>query len=467
MQIEKRDGTVERRILQAMIVDDSVLAQIAAHWQKDLMQNRWAAIVGGWCVKFYLKYDRAPKDAIEPIFTSWAERQEDKDTVDIVESFLEKLSGEYETLKKEINSKYVIDLAGQHFNKIKTQRLVESIQEDLENGDIESAQNKWGESPRIEMGVGAGIDVLSDQNAIKSVFEERREPLIVYPQALKHFFADALERDAFIAFMGPEKRGKSFWLQDMAYRGMWQGRKVAYFQVGDMSQNQVMNRFLARANKRPLKASDQDRPPTRLPTSLERDPDSPIAQVEFEEMVWKKELDWKSAYNRCQEIMQARGGSLRLSCHPNTSISVNGINSILQAWDRKGWSPDVIVIDYADILAPMNSSANIETRDQINATWNALRALSQSRHCLVVTATQAAASSYSAQTIGMGEFSNDKRKFAHVTGMVGINQTIEEKADQLARLNWVVLRESDFDTSKCVHVAECRAIANPCVHSVF
>ena len=124
----------------------------------------------------------------------------------------------------------------------------------------------------------------------------------------------------------------------------------------------------------------------------------------------------------------------------------------------------MIVIDYADILA-MNDAK--DERGQINETWKALRTLSQVFHCLVVTATQADAKSYDTDTMSMANFSEDKRKFAHVTGMFGINQTPPEKNKQLYRLNWLVLRESEFDVNKTVHVASCLKIANPAVCSCF
>ena len=156
---------------------------------------------------------------------------------------------------------------------------------------------------------------------------------------------------------------------------------------------------------------------------------------------------------------------LRLSCHPNSSLTVGGIRAILQNWERTGWVPDVIVIDYADILAPPHGIA--DTRDQINSTWKQLRALSQSTHSLVVTATQADAASYNTNTIGRANFSEDKRKLAHVTGLVGLNANSDEKECGILRLNWIVLRESAFTETQCVHVAGCLEIGNPAVKSTF
>ena len=57
-----------------------------------------------------------------------------------------------------------------------------------------------------------------------------------------------------------------------------------------------------------------------------------------------------------------------------------------------------------------------------NEIWKNLRALSQSRNCLVLTATQADAKSYEKNVLTMSNYSEDKRKFAHVTAMYGLNQ---------------------------------------------
>jgi hypothetical protein len=75
--------------------------------------------------------------------------------------------------------------------------------------------------------------------------------------------------------------------------------------------------------------------------------------------------------------------------------------------------------------------------------------------------------SYKEDLIGREHFSEDKRKMAHVTGMVGINQTRREKERGVYRLNWVVLREGEFIEEHCVHVAGCLGLANPAMKSAF
>lgn len=466
MRVERRDGSDERRILIAMIVDKTVLARITSLWTKEgLFKSKWANMVGKWCVDFFNKFEDAPKKSIEGIFDAWA-KNKDKETVSLIDKFLSSLSDQYEDLSKDQNADYLIDLAGKYFNKVALRKLSDEIQAHLDSGEQTKAQKAAEKYGRVEIGVGAGIDVLRDKAAIRKAFESNREPLITYQGALGEFFGDALSRDSLISFMAPEKRGKTFWLLDLSWRGMQQRRKVAFFAIGDLSQDQMMRRFQIRAARRPEKAKT-----IKYPTSITKNREDPFAFVDFEEKEYKGELSWKDGFKACESALKKTRSNdtlLQLSCHPSSTLSVNGLEGILRSWERgkTPWTPDVIIIDYADLLAPPAGIAQ-ETREAVNATWKALRALSQRRHCLVITATQADAASYNATTIGASNFSEDKRKLAHVNGLIGINQTVDEKDNGIQRLNWVVLRESEFNTNRCVHVAGCLAIANPAIRSTF
>ena len=155
----------------------------------------------------------------------------------------------------------------------------------------------------------------------------------------------------------------------------------------------------------------------------------------------------------------------RLSCHANSSIGVDGITSILRGWQREKWIPDVVVIDYADILAPPFMVR--ESLDQIDVTWKLLRRMSQEFECLLLTATQSNAASYRAKdsVLTRQNFSGRKTKLAHVSGMLGINVTPDDKKKGIIRLNWVVRREGFFNEIQCVPVAGCFAICSPTMRS--
>jgi len=464
MQVEeRRDSADEKRILSAMIVDASVLGRLSPHWQPNLFRSKWSNLIGGWCVRYFKKHEKAPGKLIESLFERWEAQGKDESAAKLIESFLTSLSDDYES-KGEAPAEYIVDLASAYFNRVKMVRHAEQIIADIEAGDDAKAMARYTNPGKIELGVGAGIDVLRDKEAIKAAFADEAEQLVEYPDALKEFFQDALIRDGFIAFVGTEKRGKSFAIQDLAWRAMEQGRRVAYFQIGDLSQNQMMKRFMVRAAKRPAKRTTPSRP-VRYPKTLDLLPKRKYAECSFIERHFKNDLDWKQAWKACKKVIgESTETLLQLSCHTMNSVSITGIEAILESWERKGFNCDICVIDYADLLLPHTQG---EPYYQINETWKQMRALSQARHILVVTATQANAAALTAETLGPQHFSGNKLKMAHVTGMVGLSQVPKEKLMQVQRWNWLVLRESDFNTTLPVHVAGCLAIANPAVRSIF
>ncbi len=464
MKAEKRKGNNERRIITAMIVDRYVLSRISNRWDNELFSNRWSNLIGSWCIDFLKQYDRAPKGAIETLFETWSEKTRDEATVSLVSDFLSSLSNEYEALSEEINAEYMLDLAGRHFNKVRLERTVEDIQNDLNDNQLEQAERKIVDWGRVELGNAKDVNVLGDMEAVREAFETKAEPLITFPGALGQFFGTSLERDGFIAFMAPDKVGKSFWLSEVAHRAILNRKRVAFFEAGDMSRNQILRRIMTRISRHPEYAGT-----INYPTKIEHIRGVIIANVETEQRKFESGLSWQFAWKQVEQFIKrkvrTRKPLWRLSVHPTGTISVTGIRSILSNWEREGWSPDVVIVDYADILDPIDSK--LDERGRVNDTWKALRSMSLSLHCLVVTASQTDAAAYQQNIITRKNFSNDKRILAHVTGMIGLNQTLEEKETNLMRLNWVVRRSSRFSAMRCVHVASCLELGNPAVRSCW
>lgn len=467
MKVEHRSGSDERQILTGMIVDPVVVGKIAAKWTRDgLFASKWANLIGMWCCKYFLKYGTAPKAQIESIFGSWASSGErSKEQVQLVDKFLSGLSDEYERLAQELNPDWVVDLAGKHFQAVALNKLAEDVKGDLELNDPERAATRVAEFGRIELGMGSGIDVFEDLAALEDVFGEQANSLIEWPTNFRLFFGDSLANDTFVSFLAPEKRGKTHALLEIAYLAAKQGKRAAFFSVGDMSERQVMARLAVRASGHPMVAREWPAV-VKKPISIKKD-DEGKSVVEHEEKEFDGPLSVGKARDAFAKLARNRAGKkLKLSVHPNSSIGVDGIASILKDWDGDGWTPDFVIIDYADNLEPP-PHANKDFRHATNEIWKQLRRLSQERHCCLVTATQADSASFDKVTMTRSNFSEDKRKLSHVTGMIGINQTPEEEDRGVIRLNWIVRREAEFRTFQCLHVATCLPICRPFVLSVF
>lgn len=469
LKVTKRDGTGERSVLIGMVVSKTVLGQIAHRWEPPgLFPSRAANLIGGWCVEHYHRHRVAPGRDIVGYFDRWAAATDrDPETVAAIETLLSGLSDEHARLKNQFSSPdYVIDLASRLFNRHRLAELRSAIDGDLARGDNERAESRVSQFRRIELGTGSYVDVLSDDADadFESAFDQKVDVLVRYPDAAGEFFGHSLCRDGFIAFMGKEKVGKSRWVFDVAWRGLEQGRNVAYFQLGDLSKNQELTERLAvRLCGRPLlsgrwaypismDASGRGLPDVGLDI---RDAERPLAAS-----------DVRAARRELRErIGDTVGNRWRMTAVPAGSLSMTGVNEILAGWERDDWIPDVVALDYADIMAPIDRRA--DKLEQIHDTWMAMRALSQRMHCLVVTATQTNRAGFDVRTLRREHVGGDHRKLAEVTGMVGINQMPEEKEYGLYRLNWVVQRTLDFGETTCLWTASCLAINDPCLFSSF
>lgn len=454
-----REGQEERRVLIAMIVDDSVTAFVSERWSKPMFKSKFGDLVGGWCVEHFQKYGTAPGRQIRGWYERWLEVAQDNKLIDAVGRLLESLSDEYETRKEESNTQYELDLAGRHFNKCQLSRLYDEGQQYLEIGDLDQARQRLEGFQWLESTQDGWVDVLHDDDALRMVFEQSRESVVQYPEAVARFFRNALARDNLVAFMGPEKRGKTFMLLDLAWRAMLQRRKVAFFEIGDMSLPQIMGRFAARAVRRPLDAGT-----LRYPTSIQLVEDEEGKRqphVEFEEREYADPVTFGEVRKARNKVIKSRIKSdetyLRLKVTENDSTSVDGIEAHLRGLARRGWVPDVVCIDYADLIT---IPGNVDPREGTNRIWKRLRAISQRYHCLVATATQAKATSYEAHTIGKKHFSEDKRKLAHASGIIGLSSTPAEHDQGVLRLGWVVLRENEYSEQDRVYLATCRGVAD-------
>jgi len=467
MRKTRVDSGLQRTFIQALIASDAFLAGAAAHLDTSLIESPHLRMIADWCIKYHEAHHQAPRRAIEPIYYTWSEKQEEQtDEDDAIRTLLGGLSEDY-AAAGDINVPYLLDELAVYITQRKLHGLRDDLETQLFQGDVEEAILSVNGFRASTIGRGAGIDPLGDSEAWTMAFTEDSEPLIQLPGAAGKFFGTSLARESLIAIQAPEKRGKTWWCIELVLRALHQRRKVAFFQVGDLSEGQILRRLAVRLSARPMWHRDCGE--YSLPRAIERvqdkNGDFTMEVIRRPAKIHAASINQEAAVEAVKKFHRSCGTNpdttqLMLSVHSTGSTRVADIESILTGWEvERGFIPDVVVIDYADILAPQTT--RLDVRDQVNETWAAMRRLSQDRRCLVISPTQANAASYNGKTQSMANFSNDKRKMAHVTGMFGLNQNETEKGQGLMRLNWIVLRESPFIASECLFVAQELALGRP------
>lgn len=498
---------IERHIIINLITSTEFNQRLQDLWNPTLFESGTAKRISSWCAEYFQKYNKAPGKALEPIFYEKAKRLPKDIAEEIEEEILPSLSEQYES-EQDFNLEYAVDQALLYFTDRRLLIHASEIKALVETNQSIEAEAKASTYISLKKNVHSWIDLSDGDNVklkIEQAFSSAGECLIEFPKALGDFWNDQLTRGAFVAFLAPEKRGKTFLLMELAIRACKQRRKVAFFQAGDMSEEEQLKRiciYLTKKSNKEKYAGVMFEPvadciwnQTNKCNQKERECDFGIfpgkpehylkKEIPFDEIkqAFEDNPDYRPCTN-CALLNEKRLGTVwlskvdvgnpltveeaqkaidtffvkykrafKLSTHPAGTLTVKQSEAIMDIWEKEdGFVPDVILYDYPDIMEDNTK----EFRHKQNEIWKSLRGVSQKKKALVIVVTQADAESYKKNSLGLSNFSEDKRKFGHVTAMYGLNQDPggREKELGVMRINEIVVREGAFNTNHQVHVLQ-------------
>lgn len=508
MPIERKsvDLSVEKFMLSAMIMSDDFLRDMGELYDPKLIESPYVRTVAGWCMEYWQNYTRAPGQDIETIYATWVRSgdiEESQQT--LIGNFLEGLAEEYDNADK-INVAFILDKVKERFKKRALTNLAEDVKSSLSIGKVEEAEMLVANFRRVDLAKASYVNPYTDADVIRDAFEKQIKPLFEFDGAVGTMLNDHLVREGFLAFLGKEKSGKTFSLIEMMEASAKARNNTAFFSCGDMSLTQMTTRVHIKLSRRSTKhkycgeiyvpfcdcklnQEDKCRRPdgprthsaVKMPEVeenhklgpkeiMDANPDyTPCVRCrhkqdsEFVGATWWLKrpavptLTWREGLLKGRKFfstLRGQGSGLRMCAHPNSTVSPGMIKDQCLKWQAKdGYLPDVIILDYADIMIP--DEKKYDPRDKHNLIWMGLRRLSQELHCLVITATQANRAGFHVNVLTDDHVSEDKRKLAHATGIIGLNRTDDEKRCGRQRWNWVVLREDEFITEDTITVLQC------------
>lgn len=511
---------IEKLIVTGLINSKEYTQQIRPVWLSNVLLGDNFREIARWCLSYYDEFKDVPKRSIEDIYYEKKGKKEiPKNMIESISQTLIVLADAYDEI---YNVKYALERTQEYFQLRHLEEHNLEVQKLIDAGDVDGALYMQSIFKPFS---GLSVDDLDLSSVsvllrVENAFKGLSEALIKYPPPLGEILNQQMVRGAFVGLMASEKRGKSFWLLDMAIRATTNKCKVAFFQAGDMTESQQLKRIASYLTKTPINEKyigdvlipqadciynqldecdlEERKSKFGIFTGGKYSTETIRKEIDKETLV-QAHKDFSEEYKPCtncknytqnpwgvpwfktvkithaltvteakkkiKEFFIDKKRRFRLSTHPNNTLTVSMIKGILNQWENNtGFVPDVIVIDYADLLVAETTK---EFRHQQNEIWKNLRALSQERNCLVLTATQADAKSYEKDLLTMVNYSEDKRKYAHVTAMYGLNQDKNgrEKKLGIMRINELVIREGEFDSARTVTVLQNLNIGRPFIDS--
>lgn len=125
-------------------------------------------------------------------------------------------------------------------------------------------------------------------------------------------------------------------------------------------------------------------------------------------------------------------GSLIVKEYPTKSASTNTIRAHLSRLVKRGITPGMVIVDYADLLKPIQMRK--EKREELGSIYEELRALSTEFQCPVWTASQTNRSGLSAEVITMEQISEAFNKCFVADFIFSVSRTIEDKQNNQGKI---------------------------------
>jgi hypothetical protein len=277
----------------------------------------------------------------------------------------------------------------------KKQKLKEAIMKSvglLKTSSFDEIKEVIDSAMKLGLDNNHGYDYLLD-------FEERfmlksRNPQSTGWKPIDDITKGGLGRGELGVVIAPTGAGKSMALVHLGAQAIKAGKNVVYYTL-ELLDTAVAGRF-----------------------------DSCITGVKLQDLTKFKDL----IYDEVKDLE----GRLIVKEYPTKSANVNKLKQHLEKLRFTGFEPDLICVDYGDLLSPISSYK--EKRIELETIYEDLRGLAQEFECPLWTASQTNRSGLNAEVVTMESISEAFNKCFVADFIFTLSRTITDKSNNTGRI---------------------------------
>ena len=232
------------------------------------------------------------------------------------------------------------------------------------------------------------------KDALRRFERINRSPITTGWERIDDIVKGGLGKNELGVVIAPTGAGKSMVLVHLAAEALKKGKTVVYYTL-ELKDTVVGGRF-----------------------------DSALTKVPLSELLDQQEL--------IMEMIKDVEGTLIIKEYPTKSASVQTIRGHVDRLIKKGIKPDMILVDYADLLRPTRSTG--EKRHELEETYESLRALAQIYEMPVWTASQTNRGGLNAEVITMEAISEAFNKCFVADFIFSLSRTVTDKQANKGRI---------------------------------
>lgn len=515
-------------IIHHSIMIDEVLAFVYSKNQEKQISkyffNEYDRIIYQWLIDYYASYKKAPKLNIQNIFDA-RKSELDEDRSYIIEKRLDSFAEDYKnnyTFENELNYDFIkqniipkfvfekkLDVLRSEIDvgtkrSIDHEKILESV-EKFKDFDFEDDEND-----------DYGVVIPGSQERIDNYFNKDFDKGLFSMPGVIGRYLGPFYRGGVYAITGTEKSGKTIFMQEICYQAViFNGLKVFLINL-EMPSEDLEERIWCRAGgftnvrssagyklypiidclnnqlgtckvlkqlpniKRLLRSltnevSYNERLDWQVCTkcrirkyeiNAKREP----SEKRFIPAIWYKEKKipfiTKSKTEKAIRKLNHFGfRNYRIRTFPASSVNFEDVYHIYNKYcTKKNFKPDVVVLDYPDILQPINGK--LLDRQNIDFNWTKCRQFAQEENIALMIADQTNREARNSRSIKAADTSEDKRKDSHINMRITINRTTQEEELGLQRVGMLFRRKGKKSSSEVMlfqMMETCNPLLDSCI----
>lgn len=457
--VEEVDTSVERRILIGAITSSDFVMELQNLLKPENFKGEIPKIMIDWVMRYYRDYQKAPGENIKSLL-DYETMDWEVDEARVCQSYLKRLSKDFVALKN-FNPVHAANEAYPYLKENAIRHKIKRVDKMLDKGEIDEAADSMEKIPQEVYRESDTSLTLSDTHEfISSFYGKTIVPLFEFSEPLRHVLPPACIKRTNI-FLGPGKRGKSFWLQRVAEEAMLNGFNVIYYSL-EMPKEQMAERFAESLTGRDHYEDIEPRTylvPTwdctknkkctcdncqayealpddamyqnykdHVPCSIckEEDPEN------YEVDTWMVPLVRRTmSRNDVSSVLRhvsRKGGNIKIE---DKIHNINAMRANARRHIANGYSAKVVIIDYGDIAE--GDAHYKELRHESTAVWRAMSRWGKEDGLSMWSATQGTRGAFSADRLLPEHIAENIEVARIIDGLIGINSCGEAERDLYKR----------------------------------
>lgn len=432
---------IQEGLISLLLFDETNAGQVAA-----LVETKWYdtfyKTIAEDAKRYFDRYKQPAGEHAIDLFDSIRERFPKEEEV------YNKLFSSLQSLRGTINAEYMLARAtdfvrAQSLRRVMSDALKLGQKADNESlAQVETLFGDWLKTSQSQM--DDAMDFSDPEQSLAWLYKEESD---VYPTGVQAL--DKLDqgpgRKQLHLFLAPFGAGKSWWLLNLAKQATKIGKKVLYVSL-EMSKDEVAQRFhqmLFSVSKRGNKVER---------AYFDRDENGDMLGIDTRELERPSFTDHNIGDKLSKKLKDTRVNFL-IQEYPTGQMTIGILRAMLERLEStRGFVPDLILIDYADLF--LTDASNL--RQSTGRVYVDLRGLAVERNVAVATCSQVNRQGIGKKLITHNDAAEDASKAGTVDKAITFNQTQAEKERGVARL-FVSKGRSDADKYVIV-ISQCYAM---------